>query len=166
MPKTTTLPPPVFKYDPTDMADLVRKVERWPEAERVPKIELSRVIVGEEAIRALPGALREIATAGSDELVLVMDKVSYLREGANVKPVVISMLVDAGFHVHVVELEGDQDGVVHPDFHEVEHVKSNLQPGVAVATIGSGVISDITKHACFQFDQEHAAEPHLPRYSA
>jgi glycerol-1-phosphate dehydrogenase [NAD(P)+] len=144
------------------MADLVRKVERWPEADRVPKIELKRFIVGEEAIRALPGALRELTTGGSDELVLVLDKVPYLRQGANVKPLVISMLADAGFHVHVVELEGDQDGIVHPDFHEVEHVKGNLKPGVAVATVGSGVISDITKHACFQFDEEHAAEPHLP----
>jgi len=162
MPVKAILPPPVFRYDPTDMPDLLRKVRRWSDYDQVPQIELKRVVVEDDAILGLPDALREIAREDSDEVVLIMDKVPYQRAGKSLKPMVTSMLAEAGFTLRVVELEGDKDGIVHPDFHEVEYVKNHLKPGVAVATVGSGVISDITKHACFTFDQEHPGEPHLP----
>ncbi len=156
------LPPPVFRYDPANMPDLEEKIKRWWDYDQVPKIELKRVVVGEDAILELPKSLKTISPEGTDEVVLVMDKVPYLRQGVSLKPMVKSMLSEAGFEVHVVELQGDQEGIVHPDFHEVNEVKSHLKPGVSVATVGSGVISDITKHACFLFDQEHPDEPHIP----
>jgi glycerol-1-phosphate dehydrogenase [NAD(P)+] len=162
MATATMLPPPVFKYDPANMPELEEKIKRWPDYDQIPEIELKRVIVGEDAIQELPKVLRELAPAGAGEIVLVMDKVPFTRQGASLKPMVKGMLAEAGFEVHVVELAGDQDGVVHPDFHEVEFVKSHLRPGIVAVTLGSGVVSDITKHACFLFDQEHPDQPHLP----
>ena len=162
MATTSVLPPPVFKYDPADMPALEEQIKRWADYDLIPKIELKKVIVKEDAILELPQVLHELAPDGSGEVILVMDKIPYTRDGASLKPMVKSMLAEAGFEVHVVELEGDQFGVVHPDFHEVNYVKSHLKPGVLVATVGSGVVSDITKHACFHFDQEHPDQPHLP----
>ncbi len=162
MATATTLPPPVFKYDPEDMAEIGRKIKRWVDYDQVPQIELKTTIIGEDAILTLPKVLHDLAPDGNGEVVLVMDKTPMTRAGVSLKPMVTKMLADAGFEVHIVELAGDQDGVVHPDFHEVEIVKNNLRPGVLVSTVGSGVISDITKHACFLFDQEHPDQPHIP----
>jgi len=149
------LPPPVFKYDPANMPDLEEKIKRWSDYDQIPKIELNKMVIGEDAILELPKVLRELAPDGTGEVILVMDKVAYMREGVSLKPMVKAMLAEAGFEVHVVELAGDEYGRVHPDFHEVNFVKDQLKPDVLVATIGSGVVSDITKHAVFHYDQEH-----------
>lgn len=156
------LPPPVFKYDPGNMPDLEEKIKRWSDYDQIPQIELKKVIVKADAILELPQVLHELAQDDTGELILVMDKVAYTRDGVSLKPMVKSMLAEAGFEVHVVELEGDEYGTVHPDFNEVNFVKDQLKPGVLVATLGSGVVTDITKHASFLFDQEHPDQPHLP----
>jgi glycerol-1-phosphate dehydrogenase [NAD(P)+] len=43
---------------------------------------------------------------------------------------------------------------VHTDMPHIETVKASLRPGIAVLSVGSGVITDITKHACYLFQQE------------
>lgn len=158
----TKLPPPVFKYDPANMQDLFQKIKRWDDYDQVPQIELKKCIYKEDAILELPKVIKEVSQGDSGEVILVMDKVTYMRDGESLKPMVKSMLADAGYEVNIVELEGDQDGIVHPTFREVDYVKQQLKPGVTVVTVGSGVISDITKHASFFFDQEHPDLPHLP----
>ena len=161
--RVNKLPPPVFKYDPANMPDLEEKIRRWDDYDQLPEgMEFKRLIIHDDAILELPQVLRDLAPGGSGEVVLVMDKVPFRRDGVDLKPMVRTMLADAGLDVRVVELEGDKYGLVHPDFHEVEIVKSHLKPGVPVATVGSGVIADITKHACFGFDQEHPEQPKLP----
>lgn len=162
MATTTKLPPPVFKYDPANMADLKAKTIRWPDPEKLPQYELQKVVVKSGAIFELPTELKSLAPDGSGEVVLVMDKTPMLRNGESLKPMVKRMLADDGFEVQTIELAGDERGVVHPDFHEVETVKKHLRTGVPVVALGSGVITDITKHASFLFDQEHPEQPHLP----
>jgi glycerol-1-phosphate dehydrogenase [NAD(P)+] len=157
-----SIPPAEFKYDPGDMPGLQEKIKSWADYDQLPEIELKQVIVGPDAIKELPQVLKEINPEGSGEVVLVMDKTPMERDGKSLKPMVQQMLADAGFETRVVELEGDEYGLVHPDFHEVEIVKSNLHPGVSVVSVGSGVITDITKHASFTYDQEHPDEPLLP----
>lgn len=156
-----TPPPASFVYDPGDMPDLERKVSTWKDADKLPEIELQRVIVGKNAIFDLPTVLTELAPNGTGDVVLVMDQTEMFRDGESLKPKVKRMLADAGFETLIVELEGDEYGLVHPDFHEVELVKSNFHPGVKVVALGSGVITDITKHASFLYDQEHPDDPRL-----
>lgn len=156
------LPPPVFKYDPANMPDLEEKIKRWEDYDEVPEIELKKCVFGEDAILELPKVLKELAPNDSDEVILIMDKVPYMRDGVLLKPMVKSMLENAGFELRIVELEGDQYGIVHPEFHEVDYVKNQLKTGAVVVTLGSGVLSDITKHASFYFDQEHPDQPHVP----
>ncbi len=161
--RVNKLPPPVFKYDPANMPDLEEKITRWDDYDQLPEgMEFKRLVIHDDAILELPRVLRDMAPDGSGELILVMDKVPYRRDGVDLKPMVRTMLADAGFNAEVIELEGDKYGLVHPDFHEVSLVKSHLRTGVPVATVGSGVIADITKHACFGFAQDHPDEPKLP----
>lgn len=162
MVKKQMRPPPVFKYDPTNMPDLEAKTRRWADYEQLPKIELKQVIIRDDAILELPKVIRQLAPDNGGEVVLVMDKTPMKRGPDSLKPMVKSLLAEAGFEVQVVELAGDEYGQVHPDFREVETVKSHLRPGVVVSALGSGVISDITKHASFLFDQEHPDQPHIP----
>src|SRR5271157_2820382 len=111
------LPPPVFKYDPGNMPGLEEQIKRWSDYDQIPKIELKKVVIDEDAILELPQVLHDLAPDGSGEVILVMDKVAFMREGVSLKPMVKSMLAEAGFEVHIVELEGDEYGTVHPDFH-------------------------------------------------
>ncbi len=156
-----TLPPAVFEYDPGDFPEMENKVSTWKDADKLPEIELKKVIVGLDAINELPRVLFDLAPRGAGDVVLVMDQTEMMRDGESLKPKVKQMLADAGFETLIVELEGDEYGVVHPDFHEVELVKSHFHPGVKVASVGSGVVTDITKHASFVYGQEHPDEPLL-----
>lgn len=157
----SVIPPPTFEYDPSDMPELTRKVATWPDASKLPRIELENVIVGLDAIEQLPEVLTDLAPKGTGDVVLVMDEIEMFRQGESLKPKVRKMLEDAGFEILVVELEGDEYGLVHPDFREVEIVKRHLRPGVKVVALGSGVITDITKHATFLYDQENPEDPQL-----
>lgn len=156
-----TLPAAVFEYDPGCMPELESKVSTWKDADKLPDIELKNVIVGMDAILELPHVLVDLAPRGTGDVVLVMDQTKMSRDGESLKPKVKQMLADAGFETLVVELEGDEFGVVHPDFHEVELVKNHFHPGVKVVALGSGVVTDITKHASFVYGQEHPDEPML-----
>ena len=109
-----SIPPAEFKYDPGDMPGLQEKIKSWADYDRLPEIELKRVIVGPDAINELPQVLKEINPEGSGEVVLVMDKTPMERDGKSLKPMVQQMLADAGFETRVVELEGDEYGLVHP----------------------------------------------------
>lgn len=148
------IPPPIFKYDPADMPGLYEKIKRYDDYDELQAMELRQTICAPDAILELPAVLSELAP-GIRDVTLVMDQTPMTRGGVSLKPMVREMLATAGYEVHVIELEGDRHGVVHPDFINVEHVKSLIRPGIPVATVGSGVVSDITKHASFLFDEEH-----------
>ena len=159
MATAVTLPPPVFKYDPANMPDLEEKIKRWADYDQIPEIELKR---RHRRRRRHPGAAAGAARAGAGRIRTTWSwswTRSRTRGGREPQADGERDAGRAGFEVQVVELDGDKYGVVHPDFHEVEFVKSHLRPGVAGRHVGSGVVSDITKHACFLFDQEHPEQP-------
>ena len=60
----------------------------------------------------------------------------------------------AGWRVNPVEVLPDETGQVHTDMPRIEAVKSRLQPASAVVALGSGTICDISKHACYLYEQE------------
>lgn len=149
------LPPPIFKYDPANMSELYEKIKRFDDYDELPKeLELQQTLCAPDAILELPRVLNELVP-GKREVILVVDQTPMKRGAGSLKPMVREMLATAGYAVELVEVEGDKHGVVHPDFVNVEFVKSHIRPGVPVATVGSGVVSDITKHASFLFDEAH-----------
>ncbi len=142
--------------------DLREKTKRYHDYDEIPHYELEKTIVAEKAILELPQALEELGLKAGDEVVLVMDETPMDCDGASVKPMVRDMLDQAGFAVTVVELEGDEYGLVHADFHEAGIIKDHLKANVGVVGLGSGVISDLTKHACFLFEDEQGLDFSLP----
>jgi glycerol-1-phosphate dehydrogenase [NAD(P)+] len=156
------LPPPIFRHDPADMTDLENQIGGWGDHSKLPELGLQKVVVAPDAILQLPAVLEGLSPKAPGDVVLVLDGTLMRRGGEDLKPMVRRLLEREGFEVRVVELEGDERGVVHPDFREVETVKGNIRPGVPVVALGSGVITDITKHACFTYEQEHPDEPRVP----
>jgi glycerol-1-phosphate dehydrogenase [NAD(P)+] len=151
-------PPATFQYDPQDMAALDRKIRGWADYPALPEIRLKTVLVEPDAILELPRMLRELKTNDPQQVLLVMDQVPMRREDQSLKPMVIGLLKQAGYWVKVVELAGDEHGMVHPDFEAVETVKNQITTDMMVVTVGSGVITDVTKHACFLYEQEEQAQ--------
>jgi len=66
----------------------------------------------------------------------------------------VSLLEAAGWKLKKLLLQADEGGQVHADMRRVNWVKENLQPGSLVLAVGSGSVTDITKHACFLYQQE------------
>jgi len=59
----------------------------------------------------------------------------------------------------VIWLEPDITGQVHTDFSQINYVKARLQRNSAVLSVGSGTVTDITKHACHVYQQENTIRP-------
>jgi glycerol-1-phosphate dehydrogenase [NAD(P)+] len=152
------LMPPVFKYDVENMEDLNRKIARWSDYDRLPKIELRDVLVGRDAVRRLPQALQSLGVKPGTRVVTVMDGTLILRGRENLKELVLRILQDAGYRPEKLVLQGDKFGVVHADAAQVETVKARLNDACAVVSVGSGTVTDISKHACFLYREERGGE--------
>ena len=76
------------------------------------------------------------------------------REGKELKPLLLEVLINAGWQPEVIWLEPDSTGQVHTDFLQINYVKTRLQPNSAVLSVGSGTVTDIAKHACHVYQQE------------
>jgi len=113
---------------------------------------LSQIVAGPEALEGLVG----LATAGGNRsrVVIVQDETEFIRAGVSVKPVVRQAFETAGIPVHVVVVPGAD---VHTTPDRIAAVRGHLQPGDVVIALGSGTITDITKHAVHLFETGGAA---------
>jgi glycerol-1-phosphate dehydrogenase [NAD(P)+] len=93
-------------------------------------------------------------------MLAVMDPTIMRRDGEALKPRVVTTVQEAGWGVEPLVLQPGEDGQVHPDMGQVEAVKARLGTETAVLSVGSGVVTDIAKHACYLFEQETGI--HLP----
>ncbi|MGI6152103.1 MAG: iron-containing alcohol dehydrogenase [Christensenellales bacterium] len=159
------LPPPIFKYDVSDMNDLHRRISQWSDYARIPKIELEDVITGRNAIYRLPEAIRKLGVTVGSEIIVVMDDVKFIRNSEEAKPLIQDIIKCCGYRVKPLVLKGDEYGQVHPDFKTIEQVLPALHKDCAVVSVGSGVVTDIAKHACFVWQQENGFEGQLPLIS-
>ena len=148
---------PTFPIDPGDIA----AVKRWlatqntDAAHPLRPIEIAEVLIGADVLLQLPAVLQRAGIVDSTTVVLVMDTVPMRRGEQELKPFVQTLLRNAGYAVEPLWLEGDQYGLVHADFAQVERVHAALRPGIALIALGSGTVTDIAKHAAYLYDQEH-----------
>ena len=152
------LMPPVFKYDVGNMKDLNERIKRWSDYDQIPKIELQDVIAGQDAILQLPKALHSLDVKAGRRVLVTMDETIILRKGEKLKEQVLKLLSEAGYAVEKLVLTGDEYGVVHADAKQVEKVKTHLDKTCAVVSVGSGTVTDISKHACFLYQNENKCE--------
>ena len=146
-------------YDPTDLNfwQSIQSISGYPRGDMIP---LGEMVIESGAIFRLPSILLSSGADPQNPLLVAMDPTPMKRGRETLKPLVVQVLREAGWQTHAISLEPDATGQVHTDLPHIHALRSQLSPGVAVLSIGSGVVTDVTKHACFLFEQETGY--HLP----
>lgn len=141
-------------FDPADgprFWEAISRIPGYPEDEREP---IPQMIFESGALHRAPDVLAKAGANPAAPLLVVMDQTPMKRGPDDLKKLVMEVLRKAGWEVETLVMQPDPTGQVHTDMPHIEQVKANLRPGVAVMSVGSGVITDITKHACHLFRQE------------
>ena len=147
------IPSPYFHLDPVDMEVLKQTLAHRDDMHSLPPLRLNHVEADVDALDALPSLIRAIALQDSTSILLVQDRKPFVRKGVDLKPLVHTQLIQAGFAVEVLEI-GNEHGYLHSDFAEVEQIRPHLRADRTALALGSGKICDVTKHACFEYEQE------------
>jgi len=134
----------------------IRGIPGYPAGEDLP---IREMVFESGALWRLPGLLLLAGMRPEQPLSVVMDRTPMKREGKELKPLLLEYLQNAGWHLEVIWLEADITGQVHTDFSQINAVKARLQENSAVLSIGSGTVTDIAKHACHVYQQEHNSNP-------
>jgi glycerol-1-phosphate dehydrogenase [NAD(P)+] len=141
-------------FDPTlgePFWDAIRAIPGFPRDEQIP---LKTIRIASGAFFELPRIIRQASPGDSDTLVVVMDTTPMRRGGDSLKPLVIHTLRQANWEPEVITLEPDASGQVHTTMAHIRAMLSRLRPDASVLSVGSGVVTDIAKHACYLYEQE------------
>ena len=148
-----------LQFDPADIDHFkaqIRGIPGYPTGEDLP---IREMIFESGAIWRLPDLLPAAGIKPDQVLSLVMDRTLMKREGRNLKELLLHILLNAGCQFDVILLEPDNTGQVHTDFAQINFVKARIRPNSAVMSVGSGTVTDIAKHACYMYQQEHNVPP-------
>src|SRR5258708_11559923 len=150
---------PTFPIDPADMFAL----KNWLAAQvnagsSLRSVDIDEILIGHDVLLELPAVLQGAGIQPGAQVLLVMDETPMRREREDLKPFVQALLHNAGYHVEPLWLKGDQYGLVHADFDQVDFVQASIEPGTALVTLGSGTVTDIAKHAAYLYHQENPGE--------
>ncbi|MDP8931510.1 MAG: iron-containing alcohol dehydrogenase [Actinomycetota bacterium] len=137
-----------FRLDPTDLQALYAEVGQ--------PLRLSRVACRAEALNVLPEMLH-----GWPQVLIVEDDTDMRRGDNDLKPLVHQLLEGHGFEVAVVELRGSEGEALSTTPQHISRVVGELRSGQAVLALGSGTITDITKHAVYLYESEPGRSPPL-----
>ncbi len=151
-----------FSVDPANIS----AVKRWLAAqddplEQLRSIEIDEILIGPGVLLDLPFVLQRAGVTPGSKVLLVVDETPMLREDVDLKRFVRDLLYVAGYEETTCHLENDEYGLVHAEFEDVEGILWGLEPGTALIALGSGTVTDITKHAAYLYDQRHPEQPRL-----
>lgn len=107
---------------------------------------LRRIELGQDAIETLPDILVE--KGEPSRIVLVMDDTPMTRNTEDLKSYV-SRLVEATQLPVITHVLTDKDGL-HTTSEIIDELAGQLQAGDTVVSVGSGTITDISKHAIYR----------------
>jgi glycerol-1-phosphate dehydrogenase [NAD(P)+] len=141
-------------YDPGEgehFWESIRSIPGYPHGD---EIRLRWMIFASDALFRLSEILERSGAERKHPLLAVMDTTPMHRGERSLKPLIVETLKSGEWDVDQLVLEPDESGQVHTDMHQIEIVKANLARYGSVLSIGSGVITDITKHACHLYEQE------------
>jgi len=145
----------ILQYDPADNEkfwEAIRHIPGYPASEQ--GIPVQVMIFESDALFRLPQVLGVIGVNRKQPVLAVMDKTPMQRGADSLKPMLLKVLREAGWEVSALELEPDHTGQVHTDMTHIQTVKDKLGEGIATISVGSGTVTDITKHACHLYEQE------------
>ena len=143
-----------ISYDPGDgkhFWDSISKLPGYPQDEIMP---IKVMLFESGAIYKTSDTLKAVGANPSHKLLLVMDETPMKRSGEDLKKLLLEILKKSGWKIDLVTMKGDETGQVHTDMPHIDIVKSMLSPECSVLAVGSGVVTDISKHACYLYQQE------------
>ena len=135
----------------------IKSIPGYPTGEELPVREM---VFASNALFRLPDLLSIGGARPEHPLLVVMDRTPMRRRAADLKAILLDVLRKSGWSPRPLWLEADAGGQVHTDFSQIEYVKTALNEQTAVLSVGSGVVTDVSKHACYLF--EHENKVHLP----
>lgn len=140
-------------YDPSDNLNFWQTIQHIPGFPHDDIIPLRKMIFESNALYRLPDLIAELGVSHTMAILVVMDSTPMIRKNENLKSLVIQVLNQAGYEPQQLILKPDASGQVHTDMNQIEIVQKHLRPGTAVLSVGSGVVTDVTKHACYLYEQ-------------
>jgi glycerol-1-phosphate dehydrogenase [NAD(P)+] len=149
-----------IQYDPGENEKFWEKIARIPGYPTGDKINLRAMLFESDAVFKLSELFKSLGIRPTQPILVVMDPVHMQRNGADLKKLVIQSLQAKGWQVEPCILAPDPTGQVHTDMPHIHDVKQVLRADTAALALGSGVVTDITKHACFLYEQETGT--HIP----
>ena len=148
-----------LRFDPGNMEAFKTQIQGIPGYPIGEELPIRAMVFESGAIWRLPELLLVAGMQPDQTLSVVMDRTPMTREGKNLKELILQILQNGGWKVEVLALEADPTGQVHTDFRQINFVKAHLHENAAVLAVGSGTVTDIAKHACYVYQQEHRAPP-------
>ena len=148
-----------LQFDPANIDHFktqIRGIPGYPIGEELP---IREMVFESGALWRLPGLMLRAGMRPDHTVSVVMDRTPMKREGKDLKVLILQILESAGWHMDVIWLEPDGTGQVHTDFSQINYVKARLNPNSVVLSVGSGTVTDIAKHACHVYQQEHNGLP-------
>ncbi len=144
-----------LRYDPANGEAFWSAISRIPGCPGIgPDMIIEPMIFESGALYKLPEVLCRAGADPEQHLLVVMDPTSMRRGKESLKPLAIQVLKDAGWKPEKLELKPGPGGQLHTDLDQIGTVKARMNSGSAVVSIGSGTVTDITKQACFDFEQK------------
>ena len=151
-------------YDPAKgetFWENIKHIEGYPE-EHSAKL-IGPMIFESEALHKLPGLLGQMGISPEQPLLLVMDDTPIMRGEEELKPQVAEVLQRDGWHPESLVFKPGSHKHVRTDMERIDQLESRLSKETIVLSLGSGTITDIVKHACYNFEQRTG---HRPTYIA
>src|ERR1041385_1788231 len=148
-----------LQFDPGDLnmfKTQIRGIPGFPAGEELP---IREMIFESGALWRVSDLLLRAGMRLDQPLFVVMDQTPMWRGAEKLKRLIFEVLQNAGWQFEVIWLEPDRTGQVHTDFAQINFVKARLSPNSGVLSVGSGTVTDITKHACYLYQQEQSVPP-------
>ena len=134
--------------DPTDLAAVRAAVGLAQPGSRLHDVALDRIVIGTDALDALPELVRDATASsadGSPAVAVVVDGHPMVRDGADLTALVAEGLAAIG-EVRVVRLAGP-DVELHADADAITAAVDGSRGAACLVALGSGTICDIVKEA-------------------
>jgi len=115
---------------------------------------IKHMLFESDALFKTSNILESIGADKSNPLFVVMDQTIMQRGKESLKPLALAALQNDGWQIKPLVMLPDKSGQVHTEMPRIKGVQARLTRGCSVLSIGSGVITDIAKHACYLYQKE------------
>ncbi len=138
-------------FDPTNLTDLNLQLDKLDSS--LNPVTIRNIFVGSGVRKELFDLLDS-----KRKVLLVMDDTDMLVGQEDLKKEIEEELSKRkiAYRKLVFKHSDYLDGIVHADWKNVEKLKVNLDEDTIVVSVGSGTITDISKHATYVYSQEQA----------